>query len=111
MQPARVIELSRARQERMKHPTRLALGTLCTVLDVDGDPNCMRSVVATVVGTWAFTGASGMPGTVETRARRVNVDPRSDEAAQGYLLMPSDGGGFLLFPFGAVSLGEIIPIT
>lgn len=90
---------------------RLILGTLCNVLDVDGDPSGIRQVVATVVGTWAFTRVSGMPGTVETRERRFRVDPQTDESAQGYLLLPSEGSGFFYMPFGAVHTGDLIALT
>jgi hypothetical protein len=89
---------------------RLLLGTLCNVLDVDGDPTCIRAIVATVVGTWSFTGASGMPGTVETRRRNFRSDPQTDESAQGYLLLPSEGSGFFYLPFGAVHTGDLQPL-
>jgi hypothetical protein len=97
----------------MTSPDRLALGTLCNVLDADCDPDGVgiREVVATVVGTWAFTGASGMPGTVETRERRFRSDPRSDETAKGYLLLPSGRPGFFYVPFGAVHTGDLVAIT
>jgi hypothetical protein len=84
---------------------RLALGTLCKVTVDD------REVVATVVGTWAFTGASGIAGTVETRSRKFRSDPQTDEAAQGYLMLPSEGSGFFYLPFGAVHTGDIVPLS
>ena len=86
-------------------PDRIALGTLCEVSGSDG------SAVGVVVGTWAFTGAQGVPGTVETRARRFRSDPQTDETAQGYLVLPSDRPGFIFVPFGAVHTGDIIPIS
>ena len=84
---------------------RLVLGTLCKVTVND------REIVATIVGTWAFTGASGMPGTVETRSRKFRSDPQTDEAAQGYLLLPSEGSGFLFLPFGAVHTGDLVVLS
>ena len=89
---------------------RLALGTVCNYLDVDGNPDGIYERVVTVVGTWEFTGASGAPGTVETRKRKFGQDPQTDGTAQGYLLLPSDGGPFILEPFGAVALGELTPL-
>jgi len=84
---------------------RLVLGTLCKVT-VEG-----HEIVATVVGTWAFTRNSGMAGQTETRERRFRADPQTDESAQGYLLLPSEGPGFSYQLFGAVSTGDITPLT
>ncbi len=89
---------------------RLRLGTVCNYLDVDGQPDGIYERVVTVVGTWEFTRASGEPGKVETRERRFGQDPQADETAHGYLLLPSDGGPFILEPFGAVALGELVPL-
>jgi hypothetical protein len=81
---------------------RLALGTLC---EVSG------SGLGVIVGTWSFTRASGTPGTVETRERRFRADPQTDETAQGYLLLPSEGTGFFFVPFGAVHTGDITALS
>ena len=89
---------------------RLRLGTLCNYLDVDGNPDGIYERVVTVVGTWVFTGEQGAPGTVETRRRNFGQDPQTDESAHGYILLPSDGGPFILEPFGAVALGELTPL-
>ena len=93
----------------MRHD-RLKLGTVCNYLDVDGNPDGIYERTVTVVGTWAFTGATGEPGTVETQKRSFGQDPRTAEGAHGYILLPSDGGSFILEPFGAVALGELTPL-
>lgn len=90
---------------------RLAIGTLCNYLDIDGDPSCVRQVIAMVIGTWAYTGNQGTPGTVETRSRRFRADPQTDESAHGYLLLPSQGTGFIYAHFGDVATGDLIPLT
>ena len=83
---------------------RLALATLCRV---EGE----EPVLAMVIGTWAYTRAEGSPGMVETRERRWRSDPQTDETANGYLLLPSKGTGFIYAHFGDVAIGDLVPIT
>jgi len=85
---------------------RLPLGTLCQFNEfIEG------WVVCTVIGTWALTNASGNPGTVETRDRRWRADPQTDESAHGYLLLPSNGTGFIYAHWGDVACGDLVPIS
>ena len=94
----------RARRSHVR-PDRLALGT-----QVRFDDIIEGQVVAAVVGTWAFTGIGGMPGTVRTRDQRFQADPKSDETAVGYLLRPIEGTGFIYAHFGDVATGDLVAI-
>lgn len=88
-------------------PERLAVGTLCKINVTDD----VTWAIVTVVGTWAFTGASGVAGTVETRSRKFGSDPRTDETAKGYLLLPSEGSGFIFAHWADVDCGDLVALT
>lgn len=77
--------------------SRLKLGALCSY---SGEQ-------FTVVGTWSFSRSPGGP----TRRVAMGNDPAREEAAHGYLLVPTAGGEVSFVPFGAVSLGDLVAIS
>jgi hypothetical protein len=95
-----VVSLSEYRERKSSKTGRMIVGEKCFYEDR----------LVTIVGTWAFTGHSGPPGSVETREHRFGSDPRLDKSAKGYILQPMLGGKFILSPWGDVAIGTLKPI-
>jgi hypothetical protein len=82
--------------------SRFALGTAVIYdFDDDSDKFCM------VVGCWRWKYPDAIGQVPETREKLFNVCPQQVEWAQGYLLMPNDGSGWLYAWFGDVNTGKV----
>lgn len=89
----------------MSHCGRLALHERVKVIL---DDDCVvRIIIAEVVGTWSWSGASGMPGAVETRLEEIDTEPSTSTTAQGYVLRPTDGHQNIRVPWADVDLGYV----
>jgi len=98
--------------ERLARHDRLTLGTLCRYHHAADEADV--PIVVTVIGTWDWNDSMGRVlrfGTMQTpKQAREGQDPRTDESARGYLLMPSDGSPWIYEYFGAAELGDLTPL-
>jgi len=95
--------------ERLVRHDRLVLGTLCGYFHPASSTDAAR--VVTVIGTWDWDhNAVGHPRDLTRKQARQGQDPRTDESARGYLLMPSDGSPWIFAFFGAVAEGDLKPL-